>query len=452
MVAHKAETNLTIGPIFPQIIAFALPLMLGNLFQQLYNTVDTWVVGNFVGKASFSAVGTIGPVTNTLIGFFSGFSTGAGVVIAQYYGAGKKDKVHDTVHTFVALTLILSVLFTIVGICITPTMIKILKSPLEVALQQKIYLTIYFAGVSGLLIYNMGAAIMRAVGNSRFPFILLVICAGTNIVLDLLFVIVFKMGTAGVAFATIIAQGVSALVVVIVLVKTTSVVKISLRNIKIDFGLVKEIINIGFPAAMQLSVTAFSNVFVQSYINYFGTDAMGGWTAYNKIDQLLFLPVQSIGLAATTFVGQNIGKQDIKRARKGVWYSLLLAWMCTVVFVSFIVTFAPRLVTLFITSAEQDVIYFGTLFLRQNAPFFFAVCVNEILSGSLRGCGKSQISMISMLGAFVLFRQVYLYVVTHFISNSIRVVSFGYPAGWIVCSIFIIAMYLKFFPKPQIEQ
>ena len=444
------ETDLTQGKIFPQIIAFALPLLLGNLFQQLYNTVDTWVVGNFVGKISFSAVGTIGPVLNTLIGFFTGFSAGAGVVISQYYGAGNTDKVHDSVHTYVCVTLIMCVFFTLFGLMIIPLMIKILNSPEEVAAQQTIYLTIYYAGFSGLLIYNMGASVMRAVGNSKFPFILLVICALSNIVLDLVFVLVFHMGTAGVAWATIIAQGISAVVVVIELFNTDSVVKIRIKDLKIEKELVKKIFIIGLPTAVQMSITAFSNVFVQSYINYFGTDVMGGWTAYGKIDQLFFLPMQSIGVATTTFVGQNIGKNDIARARKGSLYSLYLAWACTAVLVLLVIVAAPQLVSLFISSDEKDVIYYGSLFLRYNGPFFLAACINQVLGGSLRGCGKSGLSMIAMLGSFVVFRQIYLFVLTRFISNTILPVAMCYPVGWVVCSIIVFTFYVKYFPKADL--
>ncbi len=446
-MALSKETDLTKGKIFPQIIAFALPLMMGSLFQQLYNTVDTWVVGNYVGKISFSAVGTIGPVLNTLIGFFTGFSAGAGVVISQFYGAGNTNKVKDSVHTYVFITLILCLFFTVLGFLVIPLMIKILNSPEDVAVQQTIYLRIYYAGFSGLLIYNMGASIMRAVGNSKFPFILLVICALSNIVLDLLFVLVFHMGTAGVAWATIISQGISAIVVVVELLKTDSVVKIRFRDLRINKNLAKKIFVIGLPTAIQMSITAFSNVFVQSYINYFGTDVMGGWTAYGKLDQLFFLPMQSIGVATTTFVGQNIGKNDIARARKGSLYSLYLAWACTSVLVLLVAIAAPQLVSLFISSEETGVIYYGALFLRCNGPFFLAACVNQVLGGSLRGCGKSGLSMIAMLGSFVVFRQIYLFILTKFISNTILPVAMCYPAGWMVCSIVVFIFYLKYFPK-----
>lgn len=444
---RSKEINLTQGAIFPQIIAFALPLMLGNLFQQLYNTVDTWVVGNYVGKVSFSAVGTIAPLLNMLIGFFTGFSNGAGVVISQYYGAGKTDRVHDSVHTYVAITLILCVVFTLLGLGMIPFMLRILNAPADVSIQQKIYLVIYFAGFSGLLLYNMGAAIMRSVGNSVIPFVLLVICTLSNIVLDLLFVIKFHLGTAGVAYATILAQCISAFTVVVILIRSDSSVKLRIKDLKIDKRISGQIFNIGFPTAIQMSITAFANVFVQRYINYFGTSVMAGWTAYSKIDQLIFLPMSSIGVAATTFVGQNIGANDIKRARKGSLYSLYLAWISTAVLVGLVCITAPQVVSLFIGKEETEVIYYGTLFLRQNGPFFMVTCINQVFCGSLRGCGKSKIPMIVMLSSYVVARQLYLFIVTNFISNTIGPVSFSYPVGWIICSILTFVLYVKYFPK-----
>lgn len=443
------DVDMTSGNIFSLLIAFSIPLLLGNLFQQLYNTVDTWVVGNYVGKVSFSAVGTLGPVTNTLIGFFLGFSSGAGVVISKYFGAKDTEKVKSATHTYVGVTLVLCVLFTIIGVASVPLMLKILKSPLEVAAEQRTYLVIYFAGVSGLLIYNMGSAILRAVGNSNQPFIFLCICVFTNIVLDLVFVIVFHWGTAGVAYATIISQFISAAMVIIVLLTTKSVVKVNVRDIKIDKKMLGEIFAVGLPSALQMSITAFSNVFVQSYINYFGTDVMGGWTAYNKIDQILFMPMQSLALAATTFASQNLGADDVRRARGGVKQALIMSLVSTAFFVSIVYLTSEWLVGIFIGDAEVDVIKYGSMFLKMNGPFFLFSCFNQIYNGALRGCGRSGLSMIAMIGSFVVFRQIYLFIMARFISNTIIPIAFGYPAGWIVCSIAMTVMYVKYFPKEK---
>ena len=447
----RTETDMTTGSIPLLILGFAIPLLLGNIFQQFYNTVDTWVVGNYVGKQAFSAVGTLGPVTNTIIGFFVGFSSGAGVVISRQFGAKDNEGVSAAVHTFVAVTLISCVAMTAIGVGMVPLMLKILNSPEDVAPLQKLYLTIYFFGVSGLLIYNAGAAILRAVGNSFFPFLFLVVTTVINIILDLVFVLVFKMGTAGVAYATIIAQAISAILVVFVLMTTKSVVKVSISKIRIERSILKEIITVGLPSALQMSITAFSNVFVQSYINYFGTDVMAGWTAYNKIDQIFFLPMQSLALAATTFVGQNLGHNSIKRARKGATTALAMGLITTAIEILVVMISADSLVRFFVDDNESRVIYYGALFLRMNGPFFLAACVNQIYGGALRGASKTALTMANMLFSFVLFRQIYLFVMTRFISNTPITVGIGYPVGWVMCAILMLASYIIVFPKPEAE-
>ena len=439
---------MTKGAILPQILLFALPLILGQLFQQLYNTFDTWCVGNFVGKNSFSAVGTVGSITNMLIGFAGGFSTGAGVVISQYYGAGDKENVRKSVHTFILFMFILSIALSLLGVALTPFLIKIIKAPPEVAKEEYIYLTIYFSGISGLLLYNMGSAIFRAVGNSRLPFIFLVVSACLNIIMDLVFVIVLNMGTSGVALATIISQAISALLVLGALKITKSQVSFRFRELKINWKILSRIIFIGLPSAIQMAVTSFSNVFVQSYINQFGADVMGGWTAYNKVDQVLFLPMQCMGLAAMTFVGQNYGAGNIKRAKRGSDISLLSALTTTLILIVPVITLAPHVVAFFITG-EVEVIEYGTLFLRMLSPFYLLCCFNQVYSNALRGIGRSKEPMYVMLFSFVLARQIYLFVVSRFISNTIIPIALGYPFGWILCSTIITITYFISFRKEE---
>ena len=444
----KGEKDMTKGAILPQILFFALPLILGQLFQQLYNTFDTWCVGNFVGKNSFSAVGTVGSITNMLIGFAGGFSTGAGVVISQYYGSGDKENVRKSVHTFILFMFILSIALSLLGVALTPFLIKIIKAPPEVAKEEYIYLTIYFSGISGLLLYNMGSAIFRAVGNSRLPFIFLVVSACLNIIMDLVFVIVLNMGTSGVALATIISQAISALLVLGALKITKSQVSFRFRELKINWKILSRIIFIGLPSAIQMAVTSFSNVFVQSYINQFGADVMGGWTAYNKVDQVLFLPMQCMGLAAMTFVGQNYGAGNIKRAKRGADISLLSALTTTLILIVPVITLAPHVVAFFITG-EVEVIEYGTLFLRMLSPFYLLCCFNQVYSNALRGIGRSKEPMYVMLFSFVLARQIYLFVVSRFISNTIIPIAFGYPFGWILCSTIITITYFISFRKEE---
>ena len=443
--------DMTSGPIVRQIITFALPLLFGSLFQQLYNTVDTWVVGNFVGKNSFSAVGTLTSATNLIISFFMGFSNGASVIISHYFGAKDDASVNKASHTFMAVTLIMCVALTILGIAIIPLLLRIMKSPAEVAAEQKIYLTIYFAGISGLLIYNMGSAILRAIGDSTHPFIFLVVSASLNIVLDLVFVIFFNMGTAGVAYATIIAQGISALLVLKVLFTTSSCIRISIRKIRINSMILGKIFKVGMPSALQMAITCFSNIFVQSYINFFGADVMGGWTAYIKVDQLVLLPMQSIAMATQTFVGQNLGTMNTERARQGVRTSLNMSLISTAILIAAVIPLARTIVKIFIGSEEAGVILYGTMFLTYLTPAYLLPCFNQIYAGALRGCGKSGIPMVAMLLSFVAFRQVYLFIMANYISNTIMPIAMGYPAGWLVCSLILIVAYNRNFTDEKLK-
>ena len=435
----RYDVDMTKGNITRHLVNFALPLLLGNLFQQLYNMVDTWVVGNYVSNEAFSAVGTVGPVINTLIGFFLGLSSGAGVVISQYYGAGREEKVQQAVHTALMLTLALGVGCTVAGIAMTPLMLQLMKTPAEVAPEQATYLRIYFAGVIGLLLYNMGSGILRAVGDSRRPFYFLVVSAVLNTVLDLLFVIKFHMGVEGVAYATIIAQAVSAVLTLWVLMGAEGGIRLELRALRFTWSVLRQIVAVGIPAALQMAITAFSNVFVQSYINYFGPDCMSGWTAYNKVDQLVILPVQSISMANTTFVGQNLGVGDTPRAKKGVRISLWLSVAVTAVLLIPVLLFAPDLTAFFNSKAE--VVSYGALLLRLLSPFYFFFCINQIYAGALRGAGNSQVPMWIMLGSFVVFRQIALYIMANFISNEIIPIALSYPAGWFVCSVATLLYY-----------
>ena len=428
---RRKDVDMTEGNITRHLINFAFPLLIGNIFQQLYNTVDTWVVGNYVSNEAFSAVGTVGPIINMLIGFFMGLSSGAGVVISQYYGAKRYREVHDTVHTSLVMTLIMGILFTAIGLGMTPFMLRLMNTPDNVMPESTAYLTIYFSGILGLMIYNIGSGILRAVGDSQRPFYFLVICAVLNTVLDLLFVLVFKMGVEGVALATILSQGVSAVLVIITLLRTNTCIKLHLRDLRINFVMLGKIFKVGIPAAIQMAITSFSNIFVQSYINYFGDNCMSGWTAYAKIDQLLFLPMQSIALASTTFVGQNLGRNLISRAKEGVKQSLIIAIIATVVLMIPVMVFASPVVAFF--NSKPEVVEIGTTLLLWLSPFYVLCSFNQIYSGALRGAGNSRAPMVIMLASFVVFRQIYLFIMAR-VCNEIIPIAMSYPAGWLLCS------------------
>ncbi len=440
ILPKRRDVDMTQGNITRHIIGFALPLLVGNLFQQLYNTVDTWVVGNYVSNEAFSAVGTVGPIVNMLIGFFMGLSSGAGVVISQYYGARQYDKVHDTVHTAIVMTLGLGVVFTAIGIAMVPYMLQLIGMPGEVVPEATTYLYIYFSGLLGLMLYNIGAGILRAVGDSQRPFYFLVVCAVMNTALDLLFVLGFGMGVEGVALATVISQGVSAVLVLVTLMRTDTCIKLRLRDLRLHGAMLKKIFSVGIPAALQMAITAFSNIFVQSYINYFSTDCMSGWTAYAKVDQLLFLPMQSIALASTTFVGQNLGSNQVERARKGVGQALRIAVVATVVMMIPVLIFAEPIVAFF--NSKPEVVGYGSLLLRWISPFYVLCCFNQIYSGALRGAGNSRAPMVIMLCSFVAFRQVYLFCMSR-ICNEIIPIAMSYPAGWLLCSTLTAIYYHK---------
>ena len=449
------STDMTEGNILRHLISFAFPLLIGHLFQQLYNTVDAWVVGNYVSNEAFSAVGTLSPITNTLIGFFSGLAGGAGVVVSQFYGAKDIDKVQKAVHTAMSMTVILGILFTIIGVVTTPMMLGFTETPADVYPDSFAYLTIYFSGLCGLMIYNMGAGILRAVGDSKRPFIFLVVSAVINTVLDLIFVIVFSWGVKGVAYATIIAQAVSAVLVIITLATSKNeAVRLSIKKLRLDIVMLGKIVKIGIPTALQLAITSFSNVFVQSYINHFGSEFMGGWTAYLKLDAFTMLPAQALSIAVTTFVGQNVGKKDYERAKKGANVGFVVAIVSTVTLITLMMIYAPMLVRFLNKEAGETVINYGTVIIRMLSPFYVFPCVNQIFSGALRGSGNSRVPMIVSLSSFVVFRRVYLYIATTFVANTYQIVSFAYPLGWILCgsTIFIYYKIKGFSPKNSLVE
>ena len=332
-------------------------------------------------------------------------------------------------------------MLTAIGILMIPLVLDLMNTPEAVLPEAKTYLLIYFAGLSGLLVYNMGAGILRAVGDSQRPFYFLCVSAVTNTVLDLVFVIYFDMGVAGVAYATIIAQALSATLVVITLMRSKSCIRFELRQLKITFSLLKKIIKVGIPAALQLAITSFSNIFVMSYINYFKEDVMSAWTTYTKIDQFMFLPMQSLSLSATTFVGQNLGADKPERAKKGTTISLMLAFALSALIMIPVMIFSPQLALFF--NPKPEVVSYATTLLLWLTPFYLLCCVNQVYAGALRGSGNSRIPMIAMLLSFVLFRQGYLFIMSNYISNTLIPVAMGYPAGWFVCSLILFVYYHK---------
>lgn len=432
--------DMTTGSIWKLLLSFSVPLLIGNLFQQLYNTVDSLVVGNFVGTEALAAVGSTTCIINTMVMFFTGTSIGATVVISRHYGAHDDRKLHLAVETTMMVTFIASILFTGIGVLFTPFMLRFMSTPEDVLPSASEYLRIYFSGISGLLIYNMGSAVLRAVGDTRRPLLFLCFSSILNTVLDLIFVIVFDLGIAGVAYATILSQFISAALVLVVLTLDGGSYHLVWQDLRIDRPTFRQILSIGLPAGFQQSLTSFSNVYVQSYVNYFGSACMAGWSCYTKIDQFIFLPLQSMNQAATTFVSQNIGAQDIKRAKRGSRTAFYMSTAITIAISAILWFTAGQFVSLF--NQDPSVISYGVLFIHTNSTLTFTCCATQIFSGSLRGAGDSKTPMLVMLFSYVLFRQIYLYVITQFI-NTPAVVGFGYPLGWIACSLLTSYFYFR---------
>ena len=433
--------DMTQGPILQQLVAFALPLMLGNVFQMLYNTVDSVIVGNFVSKQALAAIGSTTAIVNMLVFFFNGFSIGAAVLISRYFGARNMEKLHAAIETTMAATFVLSLAFSLLGVALVRPMLAVMRTPADVLEDATLYLRIYFGGIAGLLIYNMGSGILRAVGDSTRPLYYLILTSVLNILLDLFFVIVLKTGIAGAAVATVLSQLLSAVLILMLLTRTRDVYRMSWQELRIDGPILGKIFAVGMPAAIQSVITAFSNIFVQGYINVFGSDVMAGWSSYNKLDQFIMLPMQSMAMAATTFVSQNTGAGNDQRSDRGTVTALEMTCAVTGVNAVLLYVFAPGAVRLF--SPDAAVIGYGVLFVRTNIFFLLFNCINHVLAGSLRGRGDSRGPMVIMLSTFVVLRQCYLYFVTRYIANTPRIVGFGYPVGWMACCVIELAYYAR---------
>ena len=434
------DADMTQGSVLGQLISFAIPMMLGLLFQQLYNTVDTIVVGRFVGKEAMAAVGSTGSILNMLVGFSSGLFNGAGVIISQHYGAHDEKKLHTSVHTTLSIALIMCILFTLIGISMVNPMLRLMDTPDDVYASSRQYLTIYFSGISGLLLYNMGSGILRAVGDSRRPLYILIFSALVNIAGDLIFVVGFNMGVAGVAYATLISQCLSALLVLFLLSRDKEAYGVQWNKLCLNKEVIKSILNIGLPSGIQQAITSFSNVFVQGYINQFGSACMAGYGVYGKIDAFALIPVQSISMSSTTFVGQNWGAKKIPRAREGVRTATVMSLVSTAVLGLAVFLLARPLMNFF--SPEEEVIDYGIRFIRIVTPFYIAICFNQIYAGALRGVGDATMPTVIMLASFVVFRQIYL-AVTKALGAGFLAVALAYPVGWILCSTLLIIRYSR---------
>lgn len=433
--------SITEGVIWKQLLLFFFPILLGTFFQQLYNTVDAVIVGKFVGKEALAAVGgATGVLINLLVGFFVGVSSGAAVVISQYFGAQKHEDTAHAVHTSVAISLVGGVLFMVLGLWLSPLALRLMGTPPEVIGYALTYIRVYFVGIIFSLFYNIGSAILRAVGDSRRPLYFLIVCSLANLVLDLIFVAGMGMGVLGAALATVISQAISAVLVYASLRKADLSYQLIPREVRFHGAILRNIARIGVPAGLQSVMYSVSNIIIQSSINAFGTDSVAAWTAYGKIDGLFWMIMSAFGVAITTFSGQNFGAQKYGRIRKSVRVCLGMA-MATAVILSVVLFFAGHYVFRLFTN-DAAVIAKGVEILGLLTPFYFTYVCVEVLSGAVRGTGDSIVPMTMTCLGICILRVVWIFtVVPHY--SSLRTVVVSYPITWAATSLLFILYYLQ---------
>ena len=434
------ENRITEGSIFGQLLLFFFPILFGTFFQQLYNTADAMVVGRFVGKQALAAVGgSTSTLINLLVGFFVGLSSGATVVISQFYGARKADKVHWAVHTSIAFSVIGGIIFMIVGLVGSPWALEAMKTPEDVMGHAVVYIRIYFLGIIVNLVYNMGAGILRAVGDSRRPLYFLIASCFTNIILDVLLVAVLGMGVAGAALATITSQLLSAVLVVLALMKTDDMYKLEWKKVRIDQRMLQRIVRIGIPAGMQSVMYNISNVIIQAGVNTLGTDNVTAWATYGKVDGLYWMMINALGISATTFVGQNFGAGRLDRVRKGAGACMVIGVVLTASVGVVLYNGGHLLVELFTTDQQVQAISMDLLHFM--VPTFITYIAIEILSGTLRGVGDAWMPLIiTGIGVCAVRVLWIMFVLPHY--HTIIGAAFCYPLTWsLTTGAFVIYYY-----------
>lgn len=440
MKRRPVENGITEGVIWKQILAFFFPILIGTFFQQLYNTVDTIIVGQYVGKQALAAVGTTGTLINLLVGFFVGLSSGATVVISQFFGAGDGKNVSKAVHTAIALALAGGVLLTVAGLLTSRVSLELLGVPEEIMDGALTYINIYYAGVIACLIYNVGTGILRAIGDSKMPLYVLIVCCLVNIVLDLLFVVAFHWDVLGVALATVLSQVVSAALIMVRLLFTRESYRVELRHIRFHREVLKNVVRIGLPSGAQSVLYSVSNLLIQASINSFGTDAIAAWAAIGKIDGFIWMVMSAFGISITTFAGQNFGAGKYDRVKKGTRTCLLMALGSTI-FLSVIVFFFGGSLLHFFT-ADETVIAIGRDFFRVLAPSYFTYVFIEIFSGTIRGAGEAlQPMLITCFGVCGL--RILWVVLAVPLYPTMQMVAMNYPVTWVVTALVFIVYYLR---------
>lgn len=437
---HCDRNSLTEGSIAKKILLFALPILLGNIFQQFYHAFDSWVVGKFIGDTALAAVSSSGSLIHMFVGFFNGVAMGAGVLIARFFGAQDHEKIRAAIHTDVALGLTAGIILTVLGVVFSPTILRWMDTPADVMPQSVIYFRCYFCGAIFTVMYNIFVGILHAVGDSRHPLYYLIFATFINVALDLLFVVVLKLGVGAAALATTISQGVSAVLCFRLLLRIKAPYRLNLRAIRFDLSCLKSIVHFGLPSGVQNSVIGFANLVVQTNINSFGSAAMAGCGSYSRIEGFAFLPITCFTMALSTFVGQNLGAHKHERVKKGVGFGIACCCITAEIIGILSYAFAPKLIGFF--NNAPDVVYYGTQHMRTISLFYCLLAFSHCAAAILRGAGKATVPMVTMLACWCVLRVTYITVAVRFV-NELTTVSRAYPITWTCSSIVFLICLLK---------
>ena len=440
----KKVYDMTKGKIWTIILSFSLPLLGASLIQQLYNTADMIFVGNFVGKEATGAVGASSLLFTCIIGLFTGVSIGVGVAVSQKIGSKDLEMASKVSHTAITFGIIGGIVLTLIGFFSAEFLLTLMNTPKEIMYDSVLYLKIYFLSMLPIILYNIGAGIIRSTGNSKTPFYILIIGGLTNVFANYIFVVVFKMGVSGVAIATALSQTLTAAIVLTYLFKNKTTIKFKTSELKIDFSLLKQILYFGLPAGIQSMLITFSNIIVQYYINGYGGDAVAAYATYFKLENFIWMPIVAIGQASMTFSGQNVGANNYKRVKKGALVAILLSGGLSIVIATIILTFSHTFMRIFIKN--EEIIYLGSQIALTTFPFYWLYSILEVLGSSLRGMGYSIVSMYITTICLCGVRITLLYLISKF-NLDFKSVAYVYPMTWFfTASIFIIA-FLKIINK-----
>ena len=439
------KNQITEGVIWKQLLIFFFPIVIGTFFQQIYNTADSIVVGRFVGKEALAAVGgSVNQIVNLVVEVFVGLTSGASVIVAQFYGAKDKKNLNKTLHTSYAFGIVTGFVVAVVGLLVTNTVLELMKTPQELMADSRLYLHIYFCGMIFNIIYNMGASILRAVGDSRRPLYVLMVTCGLNIVLDILLGVIFRLGVMGVAIATVSCQGISSILVTAMLMKEHPLFQLKLREIRFYRVSLNSVLRIGIPAALEATMYTIANLIIQVFVNELGTDTVAAWGTFAKIDAVYWMVVNAFGISITTFVGQNYGAGKVKRMRKSVGICLGMSYAGAILVSGALYALAGPLYRLFTT--DENVVRIGVDMMHFLLPSYFMYVVIGILSGALRGAGRVLVPMLLTCGGVCLIRIVWMFGV--FPGHpGINTIMLSYPVSWGITAVLFIIYYFRKFPK-----